>query len=354
MSAYRLGRGMSMSEEAPTTNDEESVWLGDQASPEERIAQILADLCERMRQESGLGVKKPMVAIPGYFGLDQRRIIERAGERAGLDVAGFISTSSAVFLSFEPPVIHSQGVLVCLLDSAAFECSILRLEVEGDKVKAIEVVCLDGELRLPGEAWHAVADGAYVDRACEIVEGTLALAPTFLDVEALLVAGGSAQVQTLRQALCARRSWGSSTTADGHAAAEGAARYALKTRTATVVSPGPSDVLDFFTTVGLDQASNLAWVILGYAASKLMRGVRNWRPREEITPEIAMSAAVEIALAIDATLSESGLEPVRVTHLPPGHWEVELALPSRRIVVALTHRGQRIEGVFASDERFLN
>ncbi len=361
VSAHRLGRGISPSEDLCASNPAESIGLDDPNFLENRwLAIIFAELSQCMQQQAGHEVRAPMIAIPAHFGFRERESIMRSGRLAGLDVDDFVTTAAAVVLSDGSAIDGHQWVLVCVLDPAGFECSILHLKRRGEEIMEVEVILVDGENWYLSESEDDMADDRCVARACEIVDDLLALASTRLEVplDALVVAGGSVHAQRLEEALLLRRSWSASRTMAGLPAAEGAALLSLKRRrqreASTVGLPGPSDVFEFIASVGVDQASNVAWVVVGYATSKLMGAVRGWKPRHEITPEIATRAAVEIALQIDPSLSEANMSPVKVTHHPPGKWEVELALPSRTIVVALTNRGQRIEGVIASDERLLH
>ncbi len=130
------------------------VRYGGNLLPEEISAILLSSIADRMRRELegrykelDLGVRDAVITVPAYFDAPQIEATRRAGELAGLNVAGLVQepTAAAIYHTW------NQGIgdgtfLVYDLGGGTFDVSIIRT-LFGE----YQVLAIDGDNHLGGD-----------------------------------------------------------------------------------------------------------------------------------------------------------------------------------------------------------
>ena len=131
----------------------EYVFHGQRHSPESLSALIFCELARLAEEDTGQTAWEAVIAVPPYFGTDEREAVLQAGHIAGLNVLELIDEPVAAVLHYNamPDVAHGpQHVLVYDL-GGTFDASVLRLD-NG----TVSVVSTDGHHGLGGADWDAV------------------------------------------------------------------------------------------------------------------------------------------------------------------------------------------------------
>ncbi|HUZ26149.1 MAG TPA: Hsp70 family protein [Streptosporangiaceae bacterium] len=120
-------------------------------TPESISALILKQVAQDAGQATGHQVTQVVITVPAYFGMLERDATRKAGEIAGLDVAGIIPEPVAAALHYDA-VTDSVGktLLVYDLGGGTFDTTVIRIEADD-----IRVLCTDGDQELGGSDWDA-------------------------------------------------------------------------------------------------------------------------------------------------------------------------------------------------------
>ena len=132
--------------------DVEYTFHGQDHTPESVSALILRELARAAQEQTGEEVRDVVIAVPAYFGVQQREATRRAGLIAGLYVLAVLPEPVAAALAYQA-LGHSSGVrhiFVYDLGGATFDTTVIR--IDGDD---IQVVCTDGNSRLGGVDWDS-------------------------------------------------------------------------------------------------------------------------------------------------------------------------------------------------------
>jgi molecular chaperone DnaK len=121
---------------------------GQQYSPPEISAMILAKLRADAEAKLSDTVDSAVITVPAYFNDDQRQATKDAGKIAGLEVKRIINEPTAASLAYGLDKEHDQTILVFDLGGGTFDVSVLEL---GEGV--FEVKATSGDNHLGGDNW---------------------------------------------------------------------------------------------------------------------------------------------------------------------------------------------------------
>ena len=119
---------------------------GNEVSPEEISAAILAKLKKVAEDYLGQEVKEAVITVPAYFNDSQRQATKDAGRIAGLEVKRIINEPTAAALAYGFDKNKDQKIAVYDLGGGTFDISILEV---GDNV--VEVKSTNGDTHLGGD-----------------------------------------------------------------------------------------------------------------------------------------------------------------------------------------------------------
>ncbi|RMD88157.1 MAG: molecular chaperone DnaK [Candidatus Dadabacteria bacterium] len=119
---------------------------GEDKSPQEISAQILAKMKQTAEDYLGEEVKEAVITVPAYFSDSQRQATKDAGRIAGLEVKRIINEPTAASLAYGLDKEGEKTIAVFDLGGGTFDISILEL---GDGV--FEVKSTNGDTYLGGE-----------------------------------------------------------------------------------------------------------------------------------------------------------------------------------------------------------
>ncbi len=122
---------------------------GKEYSPQSVSALILKYLVKGAEQ-AGHEVKDVVITCPAYFGENERKATQTAGEIAGLNVLQIIDEPIAAALNYGigSDVEETKHVIVYDLGGGTFDVTVVRVSPGG-----VEVLCSDGDHRLGGADW---------------------------------------------------------------------------------------------------------------------------------------------------------------------------------------------------------
>lgn len=123
-------------------------FQGQSYTPESISALILRELVSSANDQVDGEVKKVVITVPAYFGIQEKEATKQAGTIADLDVVGIVTEPVAAALSLGIRGEKSETILVYDLGGGTFDTTIMR--VEAGKV---DVIAIDGNRRLGGADW---------------------------------------------------------------------------------------------------------------------------------------------------------------------------------------------------------
>ena len=135
------------------------------------ISSLILMRLKQMAEEQGYDVENVVIAVPSYFGLEERAATRHAGELAGMNVIAMISEPVAAILSYcaEQPR-TDQTILLCDL-GGTFDSSIVRMSVKpeenGEMIKSLRFLASNGDSRLGGINWDDVLFDHILNICCE-------------------------------------------------------------------------------------------------------------------------------------------------------------------------------------------
>ena len=129
-------------------------------TPQDLSAKILAKLKRDaetyfMIYDLNIEVKDVVITVPSYFGMEQKRATQEAGEIAGLNVLQLINEPASVALAYGINKLgKDQTVLVFNYGNETFDVTIL--EIKGNE---INMIASDGSSELGGKDWDSILVG---------------------------------------------------------------------------------------------------------------------------------------------------------------------------------------------------
>jgi molecular chaperone DnaK len=137
-------------------------FRGQEYTPESISAMILRELVKVANSELGEEVRKVVITVPAYFGIQEREATKQAGEIAGLEVVGIVTEPVAAALSLGIRTGQAETILVYDLGGGTFDTTILRIEAG-----KVEVVAIDGNRTLGGADWDEALAQMIADKFVE-------------------------------------------------------------------------------------------------------------------------------------------------------------------------------------------
>ncbi|EEI61887.1 Hsp70 family protein [Corynebacterium glucuronolyticum] len=123
-------------------------YQGTTYTPESISALILKSLVAGANEQLGQDIKKVVITVPAYFGVQHRQATAQAGQMAGLEVLGIVTEPVAAALSIGARGDSAETIMVYDLGGGTFDTTIMRLQEE-----KVEVLAIDGDRELGGADW---------------------------------------------------------------------------------------------------------------------------------------------------------------------------------------------------------
>ena len=135
----------------------------DEFGPEMVSALILKKLAQEVREKYREEIHDVVITCPAYFGINERKATQRAGELAGFNVLSIINEPTAA--AFAYGMGRSEGkqtALVFDLGGGTFDVTIIEIGKT-----AIDVIATGGNSRLGGLDWDNKVAEYFVDKLVE-------------------------------------------------------------------------------------------------------------------------------------------------------------------------------------------
>jgi molecular chaperone DnaK (HSP70) len=123
-------------------------YSGEEYKPERISSFILKKLVKDASENVGFEIKDVVITCPAYFGIDERKATEIAGDLAGLNVKAIINEPTAAAIAYGMDKVENQTVLVYDLGGGTFDVTMIKVQPE-----KIEVVVTGGDHNLGGKNW---------------------------------------------------------------------------------------------------------------------------------------------------------------------------------------------------------
>ncbi|MDR1394387.1 MAG: Hsp70 family protein [Bifidobacteriaceae bacterium] len=134
-------------------------FRGTSWTPEGISAFILKELVSKANSQNGLDIKKVVITVPAYFGVQEKEATRQAGVIAGLEVIGIIPEPVAAAISLGTKQEEEQTILVFDLGGGTFDTTVL--EAQAGRVK---VIAIDGNRLLGGADWDSRLEALYLKK----------------------------------------------------------------------------------------------------------------------------------------------------------------------------------------------
>lgn len=138
------------------------IFQGETYTPESISAMILRTLVESANEQLGKDVKKVVVTVPAYFGVQEREATQQAGTIAGLDVIGIVTEPVAAALSVGASSDVDETIMIYDLGGGTFDTTVMRLG-SGN----VEVLAVEGDRELGGADWDETMSAIVCDKFIE-------------------------------------------------------------------------------------------------------------------------------------------------------------------------------------------
>ncbi|HZM57482.1 MAG TPA: Hsp70 family protein [Acidimicrobiales bacterium] len=134
-------------------------FRGKSFSPESLSALILKELVNSANSQNGLDIRKAVITVPAYFGIQERQATKQAGEIAGLEVVGIVPEPVAAAISLGTRQDEELTLLVFDLGGGTFDTTILKA-----RAGKVEVVAIDGNRLLGGADWDNRLESVFLEK----------------------------------------------------------------------------------------------------------------------------------------------------------------------------------------------
>jgi molecular chaperone DnaK (HSP70) len=135
---------------------------GDDYKPERISSFVLKKLVKDASENVGFEIKDVVITCPAYFGIDERKATEIAGDLAGLNVKAIINEPTAAAIAYGMDKVENQTVLVYDLGGGTFDVTMIKVQPE-----KIEVVVTGGDHNLGGKNWDDALMSYFASRFAE-------------------------------------------------------------------------------------------------------------------------------------------------------------------------------------------
>ncbi len=161
------------------------------------LTKLVNDANEELRQTGVIGandsVKDVVITCPAYFGMNERKATQTAGELAGLNVLNIINEPTAAAISYGVSGSEkNETVLVYDLGGGTFDITVMNISGSD-----ISVVCTGGDDQLGGKDWDEALMTYVINRYEEEYGVDLSEDPE-------IVGGLYVEVETWKKALTQR------------------------------------------------------------------------------------------------------------------------------------------------------
>lgn len=154
-------------------------FRGQTYTPESISALILKELVNSANSQNGLDIKRAVITVPAYFGIQERQATRQAGEIAGLEVVGIIPEPVAAAISLGTRQEEQQTLLVFDLGGGTFDTTVMQAQAG-----RVEVVAIDGNRLLGGADWDSRLEDLIIQKFVD--EAALGDADPTLDGEFMM------------------------------------------------------------------------------------------------------------------------------------------------------------------------
>ena len=152
------------------------------------LKKLTSDANEELIQsgviKKGEEIKDVVITCPAYFGMNEKKATQNAGELAGLNVLNIINEPTAAAISYGVSAGGKrETVLVYDLGGGTFDITVMNIEDS-----AISVICTGGDDQLGGKDWDEALMNYVIERYEEEFEEDLSedpetIAQLYVDVE---------------------------------------------------------------------------------------------------------------------------------------------------------------------------
>jgi molecular chaperone DnaK (HSP70) len=144
--------------------DDSKDFHGQSYTPEQISSLILKKLIRDAEQLTNETINKVCITVPAYFGLNERKATEQAGQIAGLDVLALVNEPTAAAIAYGSQSSEKQDKVVLVYDLGGGTFDITVAEIVNDTVT---VIATNGNHTLGGKDWDAALMTYFINQFCE-------------------------------------------------------------------------------------------------------------------------------------------------------------------------------------------
>ncbi|MGM9748168.1 MAG: Hsp70 family protein, partial [Candidatus Cryptobacteroides sp.] len=124
---------------------------------------ILKKLIQDVKRGHQQSIENVVIAVPAYFGFEQRAKTKLAGQYAGLNVLELIPEPTAAALAYGLDSTEDKNVIIYDLGGGTFDVTFIRIIAQEDDINTFKGVALDGDSHLGGMDWDRELAQLFLD-----------------------------------------------------------------------------------------------------------------------------------------------------------------------------------------------